>query len=319
MLGDGVGKVATSAFWTIEYYQQFWDVGTQQVKDRIIWSMVPNPKRSYLESFIRPKPDLYGPFWISVTLIFLIAISGNLANYIAVAGSGTYVWQYDFHKVCYAATAVFSYVSLVPLGIWLVLWYNNVRGEVTFLEILCLYGYSMAIYIPISLLWVIQVSWFQWLLVLAGSLSSGFVLLLSLLPAIRKGGERTILPVSVAVIALHMILAVGFVMYFFSGAPAAGAVAAARPDNAGPTPIDVRQGRSIDPLDKEALSEVVDQSIPQIGKKSVQAKGSKQETGSKSSAESKDVGDIQSAKEQPQVNSVGEKKREVTKQDVKAT
>lgn len=31
--------------------------------------------------YIQPNPDLYGPFWISVTLIFAIAIFGNLATF----------------------------------------------------------------------------------------------------------------------------------------------------------------------------------------------------------------------------------------------
>jgi len=30
------------------------------------------------------KPDLYGPFWIYTTLIFLVAVAGNLSAYINV-------------------------------------------------------------------------------------------------------------------------------------------------------------------------------------------------------------------------------------------
>lgn len=51
-----------------------------------------------------------------------------------------------------AATAIFSYAWLVPLGLWgFLLWRNNkVMSLVsyTFMETVCVYGYSLAIYIP---------------------------------------------------------------------------------------------------------------------------------------------------------------------------
>ena len=34
----------------------------------------------FLRRSIRPKPDLYGPFWVCVTLIFSVAISGKITN-----------------------------------------------------------------------------------------------------------------------------------------------------------------------------------------------------------------------------------------------
>lgn len=61
--GDGaepVGLKPGTSFWTFEFYQQFFDVESKQVGDRILWSMVPKPGVSYLQSYIRPNPDLYG-------------------------------------------------------------------------------------------------------------------------------------------------------------------------------------------------------------------------------------------------------------------
>lgn len=108
----------TNSFWSFEYYQQFFDVDTEQVKNRIIWGMIPRPGISYFRNVIKPKPDLYGPFWISVTLIFTIAVSGNVANYLQFAPMGNYRWKYDFHIISFAATAIFMYAFLVPLLLW---------------------------------------------------------------------------------------------------------------------------------------------------------------------------------------------------------
>ena len=50
------------------------DVDSKQVGDRIIWSMVPKPDTSYLQTYIRPNPDLYGEL-ILVKIYLLIFIS----------------------------------------------------------------------------------------------------------------------------------------------------------------------------------------------------------------------------------------------------
>lgn len=58
------------SFFSIEYYQQFFNVDTTMVLDRIASSMI--PKRApvnYLKQHIGTNPDLYGPFWIVVTLV----------------------------------------------------------------------------------------------------------------------------------------------------------------------------------------------------------------------------------------------------------
>jgi len=45
-----------------------------------------------------------GPFWICTTLVFTVAVAGNLANYFHSAGED-YKWKYDFHKgLCPTAT-----------------------------------------------------------------------------------------------------------------------------------------------------------------------------------------------------------------------
>ena len=102
----------------MEYYQKFFNVSTQDVIERIKRSMVPHGTDNYLKTHIEPNPDLYGPFWICVTLVFSIAISGNIANYVQTANSGKYHWKYDFHVVSYAATCIFLYAWLLPLALW---------------------------------------------------------------------------------------------------------------------------------------------------------------------------------------------------------
>lgn len=210
-------NVTTKSFWTLEYYQQFFDVDTQDVLDRIVASVI--PKGTGLKNSAKHKPDLYGPFWISVTLIFTIAISGNIANYLQYANVH---WKYDFHLVSYAATAICLYVMVVPLALWgLLKWSSDVNDldgleDVSTpgtIELICIYGYSLFVYIPVSILWTIQINWLQWSLVLVAALLSGAVLLLTLMPALKLSRHKILL--TVAIVTCHFLLAAGFMLYFF--------------------------------------------------------------------------------------------------------
>lgn len=63
-------KPTNFSFFTIEYYQQFFDVDTNIVCERILNSVVPRrASTTYLRQNIAKNPDLYGPFWIVVTLV----------------------------------------------------------------------------------------------------------------------------------------------------------------------------------------------------------------------------------------------------------
>ncbi|KAH3696204.1 protein YIPF1-like [Dreissena polymorpha] len=212
------GEKKSLSFWTFEYYQQFFDVETREVFHRIAGSMMPIPNRNYLQQKIRPNPDLYGPFWICMTLVFTTAIAGNLANYLS-AGGKDYQWRYDFHKVTFAASAIFTYWWIIPAIMYGLLWWRKSQAGFTFLEILCVYGYSLAIYIPISILWVINVAWFKWSLVVVGACLSGGVLVITFWPALKDDTKKIALVIVSLIFVLHLALAAGFVLYFFHVPP----------------------------------------------------------------------------------------------------
>uniref|UniRef100_A0A1I7XU15 Zinc finger Ran-binding domain-containing protein 2 n=1 Tax=Heterorhabditis bacteriophora TaxID=37862 RepID=A0A1I7XU15_HETBA len=75
---------------SFSFYQKYFDVDTDQVLKRLLNSVVPT-HNNYILDFVQPVPDLWGPFWISVTLVFFIGIFGNIAQYIEnEGGSGEY-------------------------------------------------------------------------------------------------------------------------------------------------------------------------------------------------------------------------------------
>ena len=71
-------------------------------------------------------------------------------------------------------------------------WREN-QADYKFLEILCIYGYSLSIYIPLSLLWLINISFLQWILTSVAVLLSGSVLILNIWPAFKHDTNKKVL------------------------------------------------------------------------------------------------------------------------------
>ncbi len=213
---------------SLAYYTKLFDVDTDEIVSRLMWALCPKPNTSmYAKKNIRGKPDLYGPFWICVTLVFSIAIAGNVASYFQFhvtdktsEGQAKH-WHYNFHKVSLSAAIVFLYSTLVPSGLFAALWTGTPKelsSRLSLTELICIFGYCLAPFVPISLLWLIQISIVQWTLVLVSFVLSGGVLFLSIWPIVDefstvKSKGYTIVAL---VLALHLLLASGFMLCFFS-------------------------------------------------------------------------------------------------------
>nr|XP_044998517.1 protein YIPF2 isoform X3 [Jaculus jaculus] len=139
-------------FWTFGYYQSFFDVDTAQVLDRIKGSLLPWPGHNFVRHHLRNRPDLYGPFWICATLAFVLAVTGNLTLVLAQRRDPSIHYSPQFHKVTVAGITIYCYAWLVPLALWGFLrWRQGAReriGPYTFLETVCVYGYSLFVFIP---------------------------------------------------------------------------------------------------------------------------------------------------------------------------
>lgn len=214
------GERKSAPFWTFEYYQMLFDVDSQQVKNRIVGSILPWPGKNFVEVYLRSKPDLYGPFWICATLVFAIAISGNMSSFLKYRGQPKYKYVPDFRKVTMAATAIYSYAWLVPLALWGFLTWRNRRTtslvSYSFLQIVCVYGYSLSIYIPAVILWIIPSEGLRWCSIVVALCLSGSVLVMTFWPATRDDKPRITIAVMTTIVILHVLLAVGCKACFFS-------------------------------------------------------------------------------------------------------
>lgn len=69
-------------------------------------------KKGFLDN-IRNNPDLWGPFWICTSIIFLLSCFGNLSSFIS-SGVGENKFENNFKFVPYSSIIVYSIGFLLP-------------------------------------------------------------------------------------------------------------------------------------------------------------------------------------------------------------
>lgn len=205
-----------------------------------------------------------GPFWICATLAFVLAVTGNLTLVLAQRRDPSIHYSPQFHKgkqsgwaqlldarvqgyavtahiaslVTIAGITIYCYAWLVPLALWGFLrWRQGTRermGLYTFLETVCVYGYSLFVFIPtvVSLawplgtagsymahqyghqlylshqvLWLIPVQWLQWLFGALALAAAGLVF--TLWPVVREDTRLVAAALLSIVVLLHALLALG--------------------------------------------------------------------------------------------------------------
>ncbi|RXI01862.1 hypothetical protein DVH24_015211 [Malus domestica] len=195
---------------SVASYKQYFDVDTSDVLERIKDSLLPfsgtfNEKTSN-------SPDLYGPFWICTTLIFVAAAIGTFVTYVAHKMKSK-DWEYDINVVQWSAGLFYGYVTIVPLVLYVILKYFSAPSGLV--QLFCLYGYSLFVFIPALCLSVVPLEIFRWVIAgVAGVMSATFVAV-NLRAHIVSAGERWFLIVA-GIFLLQLALSVVLKLYLFT-------------------------------------------------------------------------------------------------------
>ncbi|RDX82589.1 Protein YIPF1-like protein, partial [Mucuna pruriens] len=191
-------------------YKPYFDVDTIDVLDRIKDSLY--PFNGTFNEKTASNPDLYGPFWICTTLIFVAASIGTFVTYISHKVKHQ-EWNYDINLVTWSAGLFYGYVTIVPIGLYVILKYFSVPSGLV--QLLCLYGYSLFVFIPALCMSVVPWEIFRWVVAgVAGFMSATFVAL-NLRAHIMSAGERWVLIVA-GIFLLQLALSVALKIYLFT-------------------------------------------------------------------------------------------------------
>lgn len=215
--GGGGGGGRGGSLFTPSGWARYFDFDTSDITQRVRMAAVTStftPLRPKFAEATVERPDLYGPFWICTTLVFLSAMAGNFAAYLKHTSDDS-DWFVDIKKVALSAVLWYGYATVAPLVLYL---YLRWHGAAPFLsQLACIYGYSLAIFVPTAVICVVPSHVVEWIAIsVAGAQSTLFLVsnardVVAGAPA--AAARRSAL---VAVCAAHAGLAVGLKLYFFN-------------------------------------------------------------------------------------------------------
>jgi len=214
--GSGPGKRPRRKwynFWKPSFYQPYFDVDTRDVLRRCLAGLIPAGKPFFER--VQGNPDFYGPFWITTTVLFLLAICSNFAEYIAYwLQNAASHWKYDFAKVSIGAAVFYGFLILVPLLIW-VLQRFVVKAKLTPIQIYCVYGYSFTAFLIATPFCIAPIEWVRYLVIIAACVISCICIVVSFVKAFQHDLTKGIIVIVVALL-LHVALSITYKVYFFS-------------------------------------------------------------------------------------------------------
>ncbi|KAL6762784.1 hypothetical protein V8C86DRAFT_2510863 [Haematococcus lacustris] len=228
-------------FYNVRRYRPYFNISTKEVLWRVGNSFIGAFRANFMQ-VTQEAPDLYGPFWIATTLIFVTAVAGNYANYIefkrsmvspppplmpppapanstapsaspavvpaAVPSMAESQWFTDYTKLASSAGLFYGYAFGLSLLLWLGLRY--LRSDMRLVNMFCIYGYAMTIFIPVAFICIVPNDLVQWLTVAVATIISGMFLIMNMRERIMVVGPGKSVPVLIAIFALH--LGLGFVL-----------------------------------------------------------------------------------------------------------
>ena len=213
----------TSWVFSAAYYQQFFDVDADDVLRRAKHALL-TPWHGGFQALYDDTPDLYGPFWVCATLVFVIAMGGQYASYLSGNAERRARWNFDPHVVAASAAATYGYVFFVPIVAYFCLrCVANVRpgGEqnLSLIGLVCTYGYACFSFVPAGVVSVVPSESARWFaFALAAATGATFLLVNAARPLSKdaKGGVAFQTPFCACVVGCHVLFAVVVKLWFFT-------------------------------------------------------------------------------------------------------
>jgi hypothetical protein len=134
----------------VQYIGKYFNVELSDLKLKLKGALIPFNKSFYQS--IEVNADLYGPFWTFTTIIFLIALIGNISAYVHCEDKTKFV--YNYNHVPHAIFIIYGFGFGAPFLLWIISKFLF-RIDIDLLINMCVYGYSYAILVPILILCII--------------------------------------------------------------------------------------------------------------------------------------------------------------------
>jgi len=205
---------------SLDTYRIYFDVDTADIVKRVVSAVrmcnVPDGFRNDVMGVTSSDgkgPDLYGPFWITATMVFFLAVISNMHGYLH--RDDVEEFEADISHLVHAMPVLYSFTFLIPLALFLVL--RCVAIPFPLMELVCLYGYSLIPYAPTLLLCLIPVNFLEWVFLLVATCVSCLLILRNVATPILSSdvGMSKAPALVMFVVACHVIFVLVLKFAFF--------------------------------------------------------------------------------------------------------
>ncbi|KAG7355483.1 hypothetical protein IV203_000169 [Nitzschia inconspicua] len=243
----------------LDSYKMYFDIDADDIVTRI---------RAVILHFYKPEhfrnnvvgpvktaelkgPDLYGPFWITMTLIFILGVTANFHAFIhhttsihtgggsssssnSNGGGNTTTttttstttaaedeFDYDINHLLNAAYICCGFVFVLPTTLWITTQCCMSMKALTLAEWVCLYGYSLVPFLPVAVLCIIPFAIVSWVLLAVATAVSVLLVVRNVAHPLLANdvGQAKAPPVILIILGAHVVffLFLKFAFFHHSG------------------------------------------------------------------------------------------------------
>ena len=189
--------------WLKSYYK----ITSKDFLVRVIQSVIPFNSKFY--DIISSNPDFYGPFWIYTMFVVLVSSCGALTR--TIQGRRDLNFYQEFIPT--AALLIYFIGFFVPIFVSLLC--KMFGGKINVAPVICVYGYSYTVFLPITIICSIPSQLLQWIFLAYAIVSSSSLVIISIGKSIAQITKGKKVAIIVIIIIFQLILFCVLKFYFF--------------------------------------------------------------------------------------------------------
>jgi hypothetical protein len=211
---------------TMQTYAQYFDVDTVDIKTRLMGALLHFYQPDYFRTNVigiernttteggLKGPDLYGPFWITMTVVFSLAVTSNIAAYLHSDNIDEF--EFDISHLMRALTILSTWSFAIPTLFWLTTRCMGMNA-LYLVDWVCLYGYSMLPLLPATVLCLIPSEIVMWVVLAVATAVSGILVLRNVAGPLLASdvSQSKSGPLLLAILGMHVILLLTLKLAFY--------------------------------------------------------------------------------------------------------
>ena len=189
------------------WLEKYFKINSKEFLNRVIQSIIPFNSKFY--DSISEKPDFYGPFWIYTTFVIFVSSCGALTRTIQGKRDS------NFYQEFIPSAAVLIYFIGFGVPIFISLLSKLFGASINIAPLICTYGYSYTIFLPITIICSIPISILQWIFLGYAIVSSSSLIIMSISKSFSQVKKGRKIAIIVIIIIFQLIVFFMLKFYFF--------------------------------------------------------------------------------------------------------